>query len=46
LNPATLPPIPTPDETEDEAAETDMELYLEECHELLYDLDRPDKEDA
>jgi hypothetical protein len=45
LNPASLQPVPIPEETEDEAAETDMELYVEERYDLLLDLDTPDKED-
>jgi hypothetical protein len=44
LNPVSLRPVPIPEETEDEAAETDMKLALEECCELLHDLDAPDEE--
>jgi hypothetical protein len=44
LNPASLRRIPIPEETEDEAAETDMELHLEEYFQLLHGLDAPDEE--
>jgi hypothetical protein len=44
-NQASRQPVPIPEETKDEAGETDMELYIEECHDLLYDLDTPDKKD-
>jgi hypothetical protein len=40
-----LPLIPIPDEPEEEAAEADMELDLEECYELLCDIDAPDEEE-
>jgi hypothetical protein len=43
LNPESLRTVPIREETEDEAAETDMELGPKECCELLYDLGAPDK---
>jgi hypothetical protein len=45
LNPATLQLMPMLEETEDEATETDMNLYADECCELLYDLDTSDPDD-
>lgn len=45
LNPASLRLIPIPEETEDETVETEIESYLEECCQLLYDLDAPDEEE-
>jgi hypothetical protein len=45
LNPASLRPILIPEETEDKAAETDVELHLEECHKVFSDLDAPDEEE-
>jgi hypothetical protein len=45
LNPASLRLILIPEETEDEAIETEMESYLEECFQLLYDLDAPEEEE-
>jgi hypothetical protein len=45
FNPGSLQPFPIPEETEDEATETDMELYVDECYDLLYDLDTPNEED-
>jgi hypothetical protein len=40
-----LQPFPIPEETEDETAEAEMELYLKECLEFLYDLDAPNEEE-
>jgi hypothetical protein len=45
LNPACLQLVPIPEETEDETAESEMELYLEECIEIFYDLDALDREE-
>jgi hypothetical protein len=45
LNPTSLQLVPLPKETEDQAAETDMELYIEENYDLLYHLDTPNEED-
>jgi hypothetical protein len=39
------PAVPIPEEPEDEASETEAELYLEECSDLRYDLENPDEED-
>jgi hypothetical protein len=43
-NTASLHPVPIPEETEDEAVETDMKLSVEECYDLLDDLDTLDEE--
>jgi hypothetical protein len=38
--------IPIPEETKEEVAEMDMELYLEKCHQLLYDFNAPDEKEG
>jgi hypothetical protein len=45
LDSVSLQSFPIPEETEDEAAETEMELYLNKWFELLYELDDPDAEE-
>jgi hypothetical protein len=39
FNPTCLQPIATPEETEDEAVETDGELYVEEYYRIMFNLE-------
>jgi hypothetical protein len=44
LNPTCLQPMPIPEETENGAVETDMELYVEEYCGLMFNLEEEEEE--
>jgi hypothetical protein len=43
LNQASLQSVPIPEKPENKIVEAEINLYLEECVEILYDFDAPDE---